>query len=385
MPSEEAWKILIVDDDADICSDVQKALERVQFGDPPSQVEVSIELKVANTTNRLKKERFDLVIQDIFTGPPEKGIDHGFQAFDEIKQLRFVPIIFYTARPEHAQTLDSVYVKIVDKADGTDALKQAMKDVFATKLPALIRHLEDVQRTYLWTDLPKLIQESPLPLDVGEPACLIARRLAQIMSGDLLRAFLNIEKGKVHPAEIYIIPPCTPQLLSGDLHKQRLGGKEIYWILLTPSCDLVPGRRRRGTQYLLFAQCLLLSDQPEYKAWIESIKTGGEEEERAKQKLADLIRNNRGGKYQPERYYFLPSVMHVPDLVVDYQELEVLEKSEFQAQNWERIASLDSPYAAELLTRFARYFGRIGTPDLDIELILARIESSLTNIKQKST
>ena len=120
-------------------------------------------------------------------------------------------------------------------------------------------------------------------------------------------------------------------------------------------------------------------------AWIESIKTGGEEEKQAKDKLANLIRNHRGGKYQPERYYFLPGVMNVPDLVVDYQELEVLEKSEFQAQNWERIASLDSPYAAELLTRFARYFGRIGTPDLDIELILARIESSLTNIKQKST
>lgn len=375
MPSEEAWKILIADDDADICSDVQGALKRVQFGDPPLQVKVSTELKVANTTNRLKKERYDLVIQDIFTGPPERGVDHGFQAFDEIKQLRFVPIIFYTARPEHAQTLDLIYVKIVDKAEGTDALKLAIEEVFATKLPALIRHLEDVQRVYLWTDLPKLIRECPHPLDVGEPACLVARRLAQAMSEDPLRAFLKIEENKVHPAELYVIPPPPSRLLSGDIYKQKLSAQEKYWILLTPSCDLVTGRHRRGVQHLLFAQCFPLLDQPEYTKWIESLKTGGEEEERTRGNLTALMRNNRGGKYQPERYYFLPGVMHVPDLVVDYQGLIARPKSEFQSLKWERIAALDSPYAEELLTRFARYFGRIGTLDLDTELICERLKN----------
>jgi hypothetical protein len=32
----------------------------------------------------------------------------------------------------------------------------------------------------------------------------------------------------------------------------------------------------------------------------------------------------------------------------------------------ERLASLDSSFAEGLLARFSRYFGRLGTPDLDV-------------------
>ena len=41
----------------------------------------------------------------------------------------------------------------------------------------------------------------------------------------------------------------------------------------------------------------------------------------------------------------------------------------------ERLASLDSPFAEALLARFARYFGRLGTPDLDLEVLVARLRS----------
>jgi hypothetical protein len=38
-----------------------------------------------------------------------------------------------------------------------------------------------------------------------------------------------------------------------------------------------------------------------------------------------------------------------------------------------RLASLDSPFAEALLARFVRYFGRLGTPDLNTEVILSRL------------
>ena len=38
-----------------------------------------------------------------------------------------------------------------------------------------------------------------------------------------------------------------------------------------------------------------------------------------------------------------------------------------------RIASLDSPFAEEVISRFLRYWGRLGTPDLDISLVLQQL------------
>ena len=42
----------------------------------------------------------------------------------------------------------------------------------------------------------------------------------------------------------------------------------------------------------------------------------------------------------------------------------------------ERLASLDSPFAEGLLARFTRYFGRLGTPDLDMTVLLQRLRTA---------
>jgi hypothetical protein len=41
----------------------------------------------------------------------------------------------------------------------------------------------------------------------------------------------------------------------------------------------------------------------------------------------------------------------------------------------ERLASLDSSFAEALLARFTRYFGRLGTPDLDVAVLLQRLRT----------
>jgi hypothetical protein len=61
------------------------------------------------------------------------------------------------------------------------------------------------------------------------------------------------------------------------------------------------------------------------------------------------------------------------DLVVDFQQLVTLQRVQMTAL--ERLASLDSPFAEALLARFGRYFGRLSTPDLDVEVILSRLRS----------
>jgi hypothetical protein len=88
-------------------------------------------------------------------------------------------------------------------------------------------------------------------------------------------------------------------------------------------------------------------------------------------KVQNLIRDNRDG--QRERFMFLPGTNTFPDLVIDRQQLSTV--AENQRDDFDRIASLDSPFAEKLGSLFARHYGRIGTPDLDIEIAMARIKA----------
>ena len=144
--------------------------------------------------------------------------------------------------------------------------------------------------------------------------------------------------------------------------------KREYLILLTPSCDI----EQRKVERMLFAQCTLLSEEEECIKFREDVKSTD-----ARDRLISLIKDNRKKK-QPERYKFLPGVVDVPDIVVDFQNLITMDEKEYDKKikdkEWVRVASLDSPYSEAILNRFSRYFGRLGTPDLNEDIILRRLE-----------
>ena len=57
----------------------------------------------------------------------------------------------------------------------------------------------------------------------------------------------------------YLLPPVAPAPLAGDLYHGAIDEQAGYWILITPSCDMVPGRERRA-DFMLFARCLHLTE-----------------------------------------------------------------------------------------------------------------------------
>ena len=120
---------------------------------------------------------------------------------------------------------------------------------------------------------------------------------------------------------------------------------------------MVAGREK--ADWVLFARCLLLIEQPEFQKWRE----GQPQLTKTPAEIEALLRNNRRGKgIQPDRFHFLPGAITLPDVIVDFQQLAVLPWS--RVDDLERLASLDSPFAEAVLSRFARYFGRLGTQTL---------------------
>jgi hypothetical protein len=165
----------------------------------------------------------------------------------------------------------------------------------------------------------------------------------------------------------YVIPPVEPAPLAGDIYQGQVGEHNGYWALLTPSCDMVTGREK--AELVLLARCFPLTEQVEYQQWRDRLpKPSGQVDRR----FQDLLRNNRRDS-QAERFFFLPGALSLPDLLVDFQQLVTLQRDHMS--RLERLASLDNPFAEALLARFTRYFGRFGTPDLDVAVLLQRLRT----------
>jgi hypothetical protein len=249
-----------------------------------------------------------------------------------------------------------------------------MKEIFATGLPrinrALMRLLETSQRDYMWEFAAEHWQEFSDSSNHSVLAYLLARRLAQSLSlsgpgikqlfedlGDPDGAVTNISR--VHPGRYYILPPVMPSFLAGDLYIEQPEESHRYMILLTPSCDLYTDRARSmKAEQILLARCKLLSELEEYQQWENSQSPRSS---RVKNALLSKI------EIKSERYYFLPKAITIPNLVIDFQQLVTMTVEQFS--NLKRIASLDSPFAEAVQARFSRYFGRLGTPDLDINKV----------------
>jgi CheY-like chemotaxis protein len=380
------WRLLVVDDDDDICATIKEFLESENINNIGLSVETITDFNQA--LQILEAQRIDLIILDVRMGDYSITQDEevGRVTLESIKARRFVPVIFYTGLPNLVEHFRSDLIHIVTKgSDGLESLLRSVQEVFQSRLPiinrALIRHIEEVQRRYMWDFVAQHWSELGEINDQSELAHLLARRLAISLSVDEIQVLetelggiINPSKTEmdvVHPITYYVIPPLSKFPQPGDLYLRRNGDASNYWVILNPSCDFVV--RKSGkckVEYVLLAGTTELRKAPEFQDWCGNPGKG-------RSKLEKLIRDNREG--QADRYFFLPGALSIPDLIIDFQLIKSINYVDLKEHTWERVASLDSPHAEALQSKFSRYFGRIGKPDLNAEIIFSRfLETSPT-------
>lgn len=382
MADAAKWQLLFVDDEEDTCQQVKEYLEGESIFGTGEFPAVETLTDFGQALEALEARRFDLLILDLRLGPHEETPEEeaGVRTLQAIQQRRFVPVIFYTALPHLVRDLETPLIRVVEKGASPASLLEAVRTIFTSRLPAvnraLIRHLETVQRDYMWEFVAKHWEQFSDTVDRTALAYLLARRLATSLSGTGIQQLaqdlgdatgVGVTEGLVHPMRYYVMPPVEKSPLAGDLYHGQVEDRDGYWVLLSPSCDLVTGREK--AEWVLLARCPPLSEQDEYQKWQTVLPQTSRATDR---KLRAMLRNNREDN-QAERFYFLPGALILPDLVVDFQQLVTLPRAQMTAL--ERLASLDSPFAEALLARFGRYFGRLGTPDLALEVVLNRLRS----------
>jgi CheY-like chemotaxis protein len=382
MPVDPPWRILCIDDDVEITRQLEEALPGEEVDDIGSRPEVVPANVFEDALDELERTRYDALILDVRLGRGEGAGDQaGIRTLTEIQARRFVPVIFYTAIPSEVEHLRSAFVRVVEKTAGIPRLLEELRYILGTNLPLtnrlLLRHVEEVQRAYMWEFVAEHWDRFGDSGDRGGLAYLLARRLALSLGGPAVEDLASKlgatapggEPGDVAPMRYYVLPPVEATPLAGDIFEGPVGDTRDHYVLLTPSCDLA--NEPVKADYVVLARCVPLEVQAEYQAWRSDLP-----DENAKQasELARLLRNSRS-KGQPDRWFFLPAALTVPNLLVDFQQITTLPCTDLTTLS--RVASLDSPFAEALVARFNRYFGRLGTPNLNPVAVMSRIAAEV--------
>lgn len=371
------WRVLIVDDEA--ADDIREFIEGNKTVPQPDSISCVPCDSFSQALTLLKNERFDLVILDLKDdSDPDQGTLAGEKVFDEIKKYRFLPVIFHTGFAYKVSGLISPYVKAVTRAEW-EHLRSTIREVLDTKLPRLIRHIEEEQRKFMWESAERIWVEDLDKSDPTDLVYLLARRLANALSGDVVRSFLEADltggvpkSDKIHAVELYVFPPLSTDFLFGDIFRKNTDGKFEYFVALTPSCD----HAQNKAEFVLLAKCkYLVETAPGINAKTSLIKEEAISAS-ATDQLTKFIRDNSS---PADRYKYLPGTSFLPDLLVDLQDIMTVKPAVLNpgGEGYERVASLDSPFAESLQAKMTRYFGRIGTPDIDPDLALDRFKAKI--------
>ncbi|MCJ7575778.1 MAG: hypothetical protein MUO80_03730 [Dehalococcoidia bacterium] len=381
MPENNDWQVLFVDDEVDQCELVSKYLTGKTVDAKGGKLRVNVEQNFVKAVSRLAAEQYDLLILDVRLGPhkDEREEEEGRKTLLVIKEKRFLPIIFYTALPNKVRDLETPLIRVVEKTEGVTKILAEIQEIFRSKIPEvnreLVKHVQEVQRDYMWDFVAKSWARFGDTPDRSCLAYLLARRLARSLDSPGIKKLaerlgddsgLVCRDNDVHPMRYYVIPPIGGEMASGDIFIDTRLDPAQYLILVTPSCDIV----NKKVDVMLFAECIRLDQMKEFTQW----KTNGDGPKgQYKGELMNLLKNGKS-----ERFYYLPGVFDLPDLVVDYQRLWPIEPTAVDKLKGEGklecLASLDSPYSESMLARFSRYFGRLGTPDLNIEIVEKRLK-----------
>lgn len=356
--NDRIWRVLIIDDNENMANDALRELNDAFEGDSDLKVQSTIENDFNRGYELVANGTCDIVVLDVRkdrTKLHPEDRTQGKRVYSEIREVRFLPVIFWTALPDEVaddemEPLVRVFAKEdLDKVPA--AVRAAISSGVAEIMWDIEHHVADVMRQYLWDELAPHWQEDT----DGDPKQVAYVLITRVASSLRARDIPGLVE---RPSHRYVYPPISGALESGQVLLRRGGGEEEdeWHVVLTPACDL----RQNKAEFVLLARARSLGRHKRYIEWIEGSMS--------KAKWGDLQQLLSGAL---ARYVYLPAFRDIPDLVVDFEETVAVPKSGIEP--YEPKASLSSPYSEALLAKHSQYLGRIGTPDLDMAELKARL------------
>lgn len=357
MTSTLQFRILVVDDDDRVIKRLKQRL--------PADFDTSVEFQFCDNFDEAEElllaERYDLTVLDVRLDGTPGDEDRGRRAYERVAAIRWLPVVFFTAKPGEVEELKAEPLVAVVNKRNHKGLVAAIKAGLNSGVPEFTRRLSteidqvlrDFLRDHVARHWVKMSDE-----DHRDILVVLANRLSAFIKHEYVERLHTPEDASpavAHPsaARFYLLPPITDGLTTGDM----LRHKGQWVVVLTPACDFVEsGDRERKVDFVRIAPAI----DP-----VESVP-GLALKERANSKNKGNFKNALRGRLN--RYFHLPAFRDVPNLLVDFDQVTSLPYDEInQKDGWERVATIDSPFCEAMLQHFGHGAARIGVEDLPID------------------
>ena len=323
----------------------------------------------------VESRRFDLVVTDIYRDRKDrkKGIDiddeKARDIITHIRNRRFCPVLVFTDGSAPHTIEEGPFVKRADKSVGNDDILAKLDELLVTDVPKLARILhEELDRatgSYLWEFLEKNWQRlNGEGTIVGEVLERMVRRRAAMQLGRLSPQSPNpAEIEHVAGLEFYIYPSISHnnEFRLGEVLRrkqpaeQELKQPEEFRVVLTPHCHLTvqPSDTAPRADYILTVKAF------------DARKLLEKERPKNLKELRRLIQSPSNLGRPSGRHWFLPGFLDIPDLYCDFLQMEsVPYQSLSNADEYERIAVIDTPFAEAMQSCFTQFYSAVGLPGL---------------------
>lgn len=157
-----------------------------------------------------------------------------------------------------------------------------------------------------------------------------------------------------HPFENFVSPSLSEIPRTGDIFKLEDG----LFVVLSPQCDMAT----ETANNVILVKCVPGSDR--WQQAVTALRAADTEakRERHTKTLRDFVNQNIG-----QSKHFLPPL---PDwtepLLVDFSLVIAMPRVDLKLRLKDRVASISSPFLANIVQRFGAYISRTGQPNIDI-------------------
>ncbi|SUS03573.1 conserved hypothetical protein [uncultured Defluviicoccus sp.] len=352
--------VLIVEDDQTMfellkaslaAADATLDVRHTSFGDAPASVRQALP---------------DVIILDLFLDNVGEGEAAAKPTWDLVLREHFCPVVIHSAHEEEAYSgYQHPYVRYERKN--------------AASVAKVIAHIAGFR--------PQMTEFRSLRLDLTKRAGEALKETSKLLAkngnltADQEKVVLRSARRRVAASfdetddheygwERYIVPPVSKTLMMGDILFER--GKldmapESFRLVLTPSCDLVPGRPRT-VSHALVATCA-----PFGKFQTAAKINPGTPEAKLREKLPVELTRDQVAGFAP-----LPGLPGIfPTMCVDVRGLALIPTSDISLDGTDkpflRRASMDSPFREQLMWAYLQIAGRPATPALNPAKLLDEI------------
>ena len=376
-------KVLIIEDDKDVAEEL---ISRVtsEIADM-----VCDWCDFPGAEDRVRDYRPHALVIDIFRGISTSGDSPGITVTEFIKEHLFRPIIVHSAAPPNDH--DAKHPLVENILKGKNSVDKVMYTLtqFRPFMEAIRKAENHIDESF--TETMKVVvphafgsfeKDDPMLADVVSRASRrrIAARMDYGLSGE-----------KLAPWEIYLCPPISDDYLLGDILKKKNPKSSRnspsseddsflidFVVVLTPSCDLA--RRVKGDEVIeprarevLVALCCSVNRLAEK----DTFKSLNNAKNKVKTEL--LTRPHFNG------FIALPEFgVNIPTMVVDLRSLELIPIENIGlGGEYERVASIDSPFREVIAWAYADIAGKPGVPDRDFDFWRDQIIKSMEKGQQQ--